>query len=139
MFRRFAITLLCAIAVIVVVPIIAQRSPTISYISQEQIKDIGGSVDFQCVIHDAQEFPMQWKKIDPAKATEPIDISMDTVITFKDDPRYSVRYEAHNNTYALSIKDLQETDAGFYRCQVIMSSTLTVSGFILRVLVRSTV
>jgi neuronal growth regulator 1 len=33
---------------------LAQRTPTISYISQEQIKDIGGTAELECSVQYAQ-------------------------------------------------------------------------------------
>lgn len=39
-----------------------QRTPTISYISQEQIKDIGGTVELQCSVQYAKEYPVLWVK-----------------------------------------------------------------------------
>lgn len=38
----------------------AQRTPTISHITQEQIRDIGGQVDLDCSVHYASDFPVIW-------------------------------------------------------------------------------
>lgn len=109
-----------------VLPILAQRSPTISYISQEQIKDIGSSVDFSCSIQYAEDYPVYWTKIDKTKSTEPVPISSGTSKILVDS-RYHVRYVPDTSSYVLHISDIKETDAGFYRCQILVSSTTTVS------------
>jgi neuronal growth regulator 1 len=41
--------------------------------------------------------------------------------------RYSLRYDTASSTYTLQIKDIQETDAGFYHCQVLISPSNRVS------------
>ncbi|KAL1459342.1 hypothetical protein WDU94_011334 [Cyamophila willieti] len=66
-----------------------QRTPTISYISQEQIKDIAQTADLKCSVQYADEYP--------------------------------------SSTYILSIKEIQETDAGIYKCEVIISLNNKVS------------
>lgn len=104
---------------------VAQRSPTISYISQEQIKDIGNSVEFSCAIQYAEEYPVSWTKLDKSRVTEPVPISAGTTTILKD-TRFRVNYLPERNTYMLIIKDIQETDAGYYRCQIFISSTLKV-------------
>lgn len=48
----------CEISVLIclLVPLLtnAQRTPSISYISQEQIKDIGGTVELDCSVQYAR-------------------------------------------------------------------------------------
>ncbi len=102
--------------------VFAQRSPTISYISQEQIKDIGGSVEFACSVQYAQDYQVYWTKIDRLKSTIPVPISAGTKKILKDS-RFITEYRSSDSTYILKIQDIQETDAGFYRCQILISST----------------
>ena len=37
------------------------------------------------------------------------------------DSRFALRYDGAASTYTLQIKDIQETDAGYYQCQVVLS------------------
>ena len=37
-----------------------QRTPTISHITQQQIRDIGGQVDLDCSVHYANDYPVLW-------------------------------------------------------------------------------
>lgn len=97
-----------------------QRTPTISYITQEQIRDIGGQVDLDCSVHYAQDYPVVWLKFDRFKSTESLPLSSNSGLIIRDS-RFSLRFDDASATYTLSIKDIQETDAGWYVCQVIMS------------------
>lgn len=97
-----------------------QRTPTISYISQEQIKDIGGTVELECSVQYAQEYPVLWMKVDRNRITQPLPISTGSSLIIPDG-RFSLRYDTASSTYTLQIKDIQETDAGYYQCQVIIA------------------
>uniref|UniRef100_A0A1A9W9Q4 Ig-like domain-containing protein n=1 Tax=Glossina brevipalpis TaxID=37001 RepID=A0A1A9W9Q4_9MUSC len=100
----------------------AQRTPTISYISQEQIKDIGGTVEFECSVQYAKDYSVQWTKTDG----EPVFLSSGSTLVIRDS-RFALRYEPSASTYRLQIKDIQETDAGTYTCQVVISVVNKVS------------
>lgn len=121
-------------------PALAQRSPTISYISQEQIKDIGGTVELLCSVQYAQDYPVLWMKGDPRSNSYNLPISTGSSLILHDS-RFSLRYDTVSNktkydthlahfivifqassTYTLQIKDIQETDAGYYQCQVLISA-----------------
>lgn len=99
-----------------------QRSPTISYISQEQIKDIGDSVDFSCSVHDSEDYQVYWKKSDTQKSSFAVPLTAGIKKIIKD-PRVRVNHSPENSTYVLHIEGIQETDAGFYKCQISISST----------------
>lgn len=123
MFRLICVLVSC------VVSVFAQRSPTISYISQEQIKDIGGSVDFSCSVQYSQDYPVVWAKIDKSKITEPVHISHGTTLVLRES-RYRIQLNKETSTYTLSVGDIQETDAGYYRCQILISPTTKVSNVV---------
>ncbi|XP_049838500.1 lachesin [Schistocerca gregaria] len=97
----------------------AQRTPTISRISQEQIKDIGGTVELECSVQYAQDYPVLWMKVDRNRQVDPLPISTGSSLIIRDS-RFALRYDTASSTYTLQIKDIQETDAGFYQCQVII-------------------
>jgi len=105
----------------VVLPLgcLAQRAPSISYISQEQIKDIGGTVELHCSVQYAKDYGIQWVKI---VRGDLIFLSTGSSLVIKDS-RFSLRYDPSSSTFTLQIKDIQETDAGVYQCQLIMSLT----------------
>lgn len=124
---------------------LAQRTPTISYISQEQIRDIGGTVELVCSVQYAPEYPVLWMKVDRSRQSDPLPISTGSSLIIRDS-RFTMRHDIASSTYALlvtiasmlvmfhlfsmyhccyylvlQIKDIQETDAGYYQCQVIIS------------------
>ncbi|OWR48771.1 lachesin [Danaus plexippus plexippus] len=104
-----------------------QRTPTISHITQEQIKDIGSQVDLDCSVHYAQEYPVLWLKYDQLKSTQSLPLSMNSGLIIRDS-RFSLRFDEASTTYTLSIKDIQETDAGWYQCQVLINANSKITG-----------
>ncbi|XP_012288477.1 lachesin [Orussus abietinus] len=104
----------------------SQRTPTISYISQEQIKDIGGTVEFQCSVQHAQDFPVLWIKDKRESGHDQLPLSTNSALIVRDS-RFSLRHDKASSTYNLQIKDIQETDAGFYQCQVLISVNNKIS------------
>ncbi|XP_076754737.1 septate junction protein lachesin isoform X2 [Xylocopa sonorina] len=103
-----------------------QRTPTISYISQEQIKDIGETVEFRCSVQYAPDFPVIWTKINKDTVNEQLPLSHGSSLIIRDS-RFSLRYEVAQSTFVLQIKDIQETDAGFYQCKILISVNNYVS------------
>ncbi|PSN51322.1 Lachesin [Blattella germanica] len=106
--------------------VVTQRTPTISYISQEQIKDIGGTVELECSVQYAQEYPVLWMRVDRSRQGEGLPISTGSSLIIRDS-RFSLRYDLASSTYTLQIKDIQETDAGYYQCQVLISLNNRIS------------
>ncbi|KAI5738938.1 lachesin [Diaphorina citri] len=104
----------------------SQRTPTISYISQEQIKDIAQTADLKCSVQYADDYPVIWMKMDTAKKMEPLPISMSGSLIIHDS-RFQLTTDPETSTYILSIKEIQETDAGIYKCEVIISLNNKVS------------
>lgn len=84
-----------------------QRTPTISYISQEQIKDIGGTVELECSVQYAQEYPVLWMKVDHSRITQPLPISTGSSLIIPDG-RFSLRYDTASSTYTLQVKKTQK-------------------------------
>lgn len=117
----FLLTILLALGVVH-----CQRTPTISYISQEQIKDIGGTVELKCSVQYAQDYPIIWMKVDRARVTDPLPLSSGSSLIIRDS-RFAIRYDTASSTYTLLVKDIQETDAGYYRCQVIIGLNNKIS------------
>ncbi|KAH0953776.1 hypothetical protein HN011_009704 [Eciton burchellii] len=111
--RAITLALICAFLQAVA----AQRTPTISYISQEQIKDIGETVELQCSVQYAQEYPILWIKVNKENVHEQVALSTGTALIIRDS-RFSLKYDTASTTYILQIKDIQETDAGFYQCRL---------------------
>ncbi|KAJ8668175.1 hypothetical protein QAD02_009838 [Eretmocerus hayati] len=103
----------------------SQRTPTISYITQEQIKDIGGTVEFACSVQYSQDYPVLWIKVSGNREDQ-LPISTNTALIIRDS-RFSLRSDPSGNTYTLQIKDIQETDEGYYLCQILISTSSKIS------------
>lgn len=78
----------------------AQRTPTISYLSQEQIKDIGGAVDLSCSVLYAQDYPVLWVKLN--KDGTQLPLSSKTTLIIRDS-RFALRYDEATSTYVLQV------------------------------------
>ncbi|XP_037916668.1 LOW QUALITY PROTEIN: lachesin-like [Hermetia illucens] len=104
-------------------PCSAQRTPTISHITQEQIKDIGSTVELECSVQYAKDYSVLWIKA----GDKPVFLSTGSTLVIKDS-RFSLRHDPNSSTFKLQIKDIQETDAGVYQCQVVISVVTSVTG-----------
>ncbi|XP_077273464.1 septate junction protein lachesin isoform X2 [Temnothorax americanus] len=119
---RARLALICAFLQTVA----AQRTPTISYISQEQIKDIGETVELHCSVQYAQEYPVLWIKVNRENVHEQVALSTGTALIIRDS-RFALRYDTASTTYQLQVKDIQETDAGYYQCRIQISVNNLIS------------
>lgn len=106
-----------------------QRTPSISYITQEQIKDIGGTAELECSVQYAKEYTVLWVKSGRDRS-DSVFLSTGSSLVIKDS-RFALRYDPSSSTYTLQVKDIQETDAGIYQCQVILSVNNKISADVL--------
>lgn len=104
---------------------LAQRTPSISYITQEQIKDIGGTVELDCSVQYAREYSVGWIK-EGRNQGDYVFLSTGSSLVIKDS-RFALRYDGASSTYTLQVKDIQETDAGTYKCEVVLSVNNKIS------------
>lgn len=111
------------------VSLFAQRTPSISHITQEQIKDIGGTVELECSVQYAKEYTVLWTKT-LNERSDSVFLSTGSSLVIKDS-RFALRHDPSSSTYTLQIKDIQETDAGIYQCQVVLSVINKISADVL--------
>ncbi|CAG7833451.1 unnamed protein product, partial [Allacma fusca] len=116
---KIFILLICLSSVYLTPQVAAQRTPTISLISQEQVKDIGGTVELECSVQYARDYPVLWIKRDNSNQQNPLLISSGSTLIIRDS-RFSLRFDPSSSLYTLQVKDLQETDAGTYQCQILI-------------------
>ncbi|CAH1107902.1 unnamed protein product [Psylliodes chrysocephalus] len=121
-----AIHVLLVLVTVIVQQIYAQRSPTISYITQTQIKDIGGTVELLCSVQYTQDYSVIWMKVERGQTAYSLPISTGSSLILHDS-RFSLRHDPSSSTFLLQIKDIQETDAGFYQCQILISPSNRVT------------
>jgi len=85
------------------VSVVAQRTPTISYISQEQIKDIGETVELQCSVQYGQDYPVLWIKVNKESVHEQVALSTGTALIIRDS-RFALKYDTASSTYNLQVR-----------------------------------
>lgn len=84
-----------------------QRFPTISYISQEKVIDIGGSIELECSVQYVRDYPVLWIKVDSVDASRTIPLSTGSNLIVKDS-RFSLRYDQASSTYTLQVCDCSQ-------------------------------
>ena len=78
-----------------------QRTPTISYISQQQFKDLGGTVDLVCSVQYSQDYPVLWIKVNKNR-DEQMPISTNSALIIRDS-RFALRSDPSASTYTLQV------------------------------------
>lgn len=109
----------CVLLLATVLACAAQRSPSITYISEDQVADVGGTVELSCSVQYGQDYAVVWKKYGKTPNDYTF-ISFGTAKAIKES-RIAVLYDGVSPTYYVLIKDLQEEDAGTYQCEVVLS------------------
>lgn len=106
-----------------------QRTLNISHITQEQIIDIGGALQLECSVQYAEEYPVLWM-MTLNDRSDSVFLSIGSSLVIRDS-RLTIRHDRGHDppssNYTLQIDDVQQTDAGIYQCQVVMSPTNTIS------------
>ncbi|GAB0091387.1 Peptidoglycan-recognition protein [Sergentomyia squamirostris] len=98
------------------------KTPSICYITKEQIKYIGDTVELQCFVKTAEYFPVSWVKINRDPDWN-VSLSTGNSLRIRDS-RFSIRHknlDSTYSTYTLQIKDIQESDNGTYKCEVFLA------------------
>ena len=103
-----------------------QRTPIIARITEDLIKDIGGTAEISCSVLYSQSYTVLWEKLESERSTDPILLSSDTTPHIRDS-RFSLRYDTASTTYTIQIKDIQESDAGIYKCVILLSQNNYIS------------
>jgi len=127
----------------------AQRTPTISYITPDITSKIGGTIEMDCSVLYAAEYPVLWVKLPPQSCDNqergdvltgnfrkaishkctPIPLSSNSALILRDN-RFSMRYDTASATYTLQIKDVQRTDEAIYQCEIQVSTTNKVTKYV---------
>lgn len=109
---HIAFTLLCLAS-----QVTAQRTPTISYVSPNISTTRSSTIDMDCSVLYATEYPVLWMKIGADQ--KPIPLSSGSSLIIRDN-RFALRYDTASATYTLQLKDVQRSDEGRYECQIIV-------------------
>lgn len=98
----------------------AQRTPLIVGITEDQVRNIGGTVELSCSVLYSQDYPVLWMKGDRERPGDDLTISSDSTLIITDS-RFSLRYDKSSTTYTLQIRDIQSSDTGIYKCMILIS------------------
>ena len=120
--RKGCVLLIVAISLCLVA---AQRSPSITDISRDQVIDAGGTVELSCSVQYGTEYSVIWLKTGKDKRDK-IFLSTGTSLVVKES-RFALLYDGASATYIVLIKDVQESDAGTYVCEVVLSTNNKIS------------
>ena len=101
-----------------------QRTPTISYVTPNISTTRSSTIDMECSVLWATEYPVLWMKID--KEGKPIPLASGSSLIIRDH-RFAMRYDTASATYTLQLKDIQRSDEGRYECQIIVQARLIFS------------
>eukprot|EP00096_Caligus_rogercresseyi_P014118 TRINITY_DN664_c0_g1_i10.p1 TRINITY_DN664_c0_g1~~TRINITY_DN664_c0_g1_i10.p1 ORF type:complete len:374 (+),score=72.54 TRINITY_DN664_c0_g1_i10:1773-2894(+) len=96
--------------------VLGQEVPSIGFITPDIVGEIGQDVKLECVIQNGEDYPVNWMKLNDRSSDDLI--STGTTLAIKD-PRFSLM--SQDGTYTLTIRDLKESDASKYQCQVAVS------------------
>lgn len=105
----------------------AQQNPSISFISKEQVVEIGDTLKLRCITQYAKDYPVHWIKENNENRNNYLFISKGSTINVPNS-RYSIAIEdarehwSASRTYVLTIDKIQEIDSGRYSCQIITGS-----------------
>jgi len=128
---------------------LAQRTPTISYITGPLTSKIGGTIEMDCSTLYATQYPVLWVKLPPKSCASvkrggiltgdyrkaisdsctPIALSSNSALIVRDN-RFSMRYDTASATYTLQIKDVQRTDEAIYQCEIIVGIINKVTKYV---------
>ncbi|XKL67665.1 hypothetical protein PGB90_003156 [Kerria lacca] len=105
--------------------IYSERTPQIVRITENQTVDIGGTTELSCSVLYSDGYAVVWQKLE--KETNELNtLSSDTTPIMRDS-RMSLRYDTASTTYTLQIKDIQNSDAGIYKCTILISTNNYIS------------
>ena len=79
------------------------QQPTISYITPDEVKDIGGSVEFLCSAQYASDYSILWIKLDKEVPSQSTTIAVAGQLLIKDS-RFAIRHDRASTTYTLQVR-----------------------------------
>lgn len=118
--------ILLILGYVIVLP--ADANPSITFITKDQIVNIGDDLELRCNLADWEGYSIGWTRIDTSST--PARIMAIARGTSLDVPsnRFQASFDARQSQYSLRINQVNENDAGIYQCQIAqgMSAVQTV-------------
>lgn len=115
--------LMCIIFVAVINHFV-DSNPTITFITKDQIVNIGDDLELRCNLVDSGGYSIGWTRIDPN--TNPNRVTTIARGTSLDVPsdRFYATIDSRQSQYILRINQINEIDAGIYQCQIAQGNSM---------------
>lgn len=99
-------------------------NPTITFLSKDQIVNIGDNLELKCNLVDSQGYSIGWTRIDTS--TQPSRVTTIARGTSMDVPsdRFHASFDPRQSEYVLRIDQINENDAGIYQCQIAQGTSM---------------
>lgn len=98
--------------------------PTITFLTKDQIVNIGDDLELKCSLVDAEGYSIGWSRVDtnfwPERITT---IARGTSLDVPSD-RFQVNSDRGQSQYTLKINQVNENDAGIYQCSISQSTSV---------------
>lgn len=95
-----------------------QATPSITFITKDQIVNIGDELELRCNLADWEGYSIGWTRIDSSSAPNRVTtIARGTSLDVPSN-RFQASFDARQSQYTLRISQVNENDAGIYQCQI---------------------
>lgn len=99
-------------------------NPTITFISKDQIVNIGDDLELKCNFVDSGGYSIGWTRFDPNSAPRRVTtIARGTSLDVPSD-RFHAAFDTRQSQYILRIDQVNENDAGVYQCQIAQGTSM---------------
>lgn len=102
----------------------ALANPTITFITKDQIVNIGDDLELKCNMADSSGSSIGWTRVDTSTTPNRVTtIARGTSLDVPSD-RFYANFDIYQKQYSLRIQQVNENDAGIYQCQVAQGTSM---------------
>lgn len=103
---------------------LVSSNPTITFITKDQIVNIGDDLELRCNLVDSEGYSIGWTRIDTNSAPNRVTtIARGTSVDVPSD-RFYTSFDQRQSQYLLRVTQINENDAGIYQCQVAQGTSM---------------
>lgn len=104
--------------------LLVEANPTITFITKDQIVNIGDELELRCNLADSEGYSIGWTRIDTNSAPSRVTtIARGTSLDVPSD-RFHTSFDTRQSQYSLRINQINENDAGVYQCQIAQGTSM---------------